>query len=406
MIQNCLQCNTNTQIDHQVEAVDFVCPYCGAHHRKDEKGYTSVLKTYPKLMFVSGLELGKKGVIDGDLWEIGARSKKVATSGFIYEWDEFTLYNDKGDVRFLSVTEGHWIMAKEVPLKYYMTAGAIQHKGFSHKCYDRHAFRTKSAEGIFDHPIADKTDTAYFVHDNEAIIYEKEDDKTTYMFEAWHVSQEEVEEAFPDVALPYQYNVGMLQPFWFDLERLISYAAATAGIIIVLQIALQLLYPSRTVLEGNLWVGDTENPAYVTPSFDVKGIVTPLSVEMFAPVNNSWVAAELCLVDEKTKEEVYTTGEVSYYSGWDDGEWQEGSTTQTFSICGVKPGRYHFSVRTFKDASIGNSSQLSMQVTARKPQGRNLMFALGFLFLLVLIAWMVKANWEQQKWSNTNSDEA
>jgi hypothetical protein len=67
----------------------------------------------------------------------------------------------------------------------------------------------------------------------------------------------------------------------------------------------------------------------------------PLTVELFAPLQNSWLDADIALINDEDGTVHAVSAELSYYSGIDEGEhWSEGRRFTTLTLPAVPPGRY------------------------------------------------------------------
>lgn len=66
-----------------------------------------------------------------------------------------------------------------------------------------------------------------------------------------------------------------------------------------------------------------------------------LVVQLYAPLQNSWLGADIALINEEDGTVHAVSAELSYYSGIDEGErWSEGSRITTLTLPAVPPGRY------------------------------------------------------------------
>lgn len=405
MKTTCLNCNETTELTFPVEWVEFACPHCHTHFKKDEAGNHQRIKFFPAPQEAMTFHIGQQGVLDGVLWEVGGLYIKQVEDG-PWAWREYTLYNAAGDVCFLSEYDGHWVLAREITTgeKFaFNESFGQQYRGERYPIYNDTKFHTGYAAGFFLHPVVEKGQARDYVRAPFALLLEKEGRKT-YAFDARHVSADELKRGFPDVEWPERSGIGMLQPFAIDTPVLYGVMGAVGVLIVLLHFTLQGFFPSYQVLEDYVMLPDTAaSVTHVTPSFTSTGRRAPLQIDFSAPVDNSWAGVDLCLVNEDTKEERYGSIEVAYYYGYDEGEsWSEGSKNPTIKICDVPPGRYHLRFEVTKQPDRPDLRSLRYTVFARSATYNNLFLALGLLGVAALAAYLGEAHFEKQRWMNSD----
>jgi hypothetical protein len=84
-----------------------------------------------------------------------------------------------------------------------------------------------------------------------------------------------------------------------------------------------------------------QDSSFVTPTFQLEGRASAVSIETSAIIDNQWLFVGYALVNDETGQ-VYEFGrEVSYYHGVEDGEsWSEGSRKDEVTLPEIPPGRY------------------------------------------------------------------
>jgi hypothetical protein len=83
----------------------------------------------------------------------------------------------------------------------------------------------------------------------------------------------------------------------------------------------------------------------VTPVFEVPGHTSNVELKINTDLANNWTYFSFALINEQTGEAYDFGREVSYYYGRDsDGNWTEGSRTNTAVVPTVPPGHYYLRV--------------------------------------------------------------
>ena len=404
MKTTCLQCNETTELTFRVDWKEFACPHCHTHFKKDEAGNVQRLKFFPKPTAPFTFHIGQQGALDGVLWEVGGMYVKYPVNE-PWGWREYTLYSASGEVCFLSESDGHWVLAREVPGAAYSFTdpGGRDYRGALYPLFHDTKFRTEYAAGFFGHPVPETGHAKDFVRAPYALLLEKEGE-AVYAFDARHLSPGELKKGFPDTELPAPNGTGMLQPFAVDVPVFCGVMGAVGVLILVVHFILGGFFPSYQVLEDYVMLPDSvATVTHVTPSFASTGRRAPLQIRFSAPVENSWAGVDLCLVNEETKEERFGSIEVAYYYGYDQGEaWAEGSKTPSIKICGVPPGRYHFVFEVSKQPNRPELNALHYSVFARASTDGNLLLVFGLLGAAALTVFLLQGHFEKQRWMNSD----
>lgn len=402
---HCRHCDKPTELTFQVDWKNFGCPHCHTLFEKDPAGHHKQIRLLPKPTDVQSLHIGQQGVLEGKLWEVGGVFIKKPVNE-PHSWWEYVLYNSAGDACILSESGGHWILAKEITDEKFSIQpnNGRNYQGYLYPIFHNTSYRTEYAAGFFDHPVSETGKAKDFVRGPQALLLEKGDKEPVCAFEARHLPEEELLEAFPDATLKERVDVGMLQPFPVNIDHFFSLLGISAGLMVLCTILLSSFFPSYQVLKEYVVLTDSVSEVtHVSPSFTCTGIRAPLHIKLSAPVNNSWVAADFCLLNEETKEERYGSMEVAYYSGFDDeGSWSEGSTGPSIQICGVPPGRYHFVMQVSKAPGRPELRSLHYTVTARSAMTANLLLALGVLAAAAVGILLWQSNFETRRWMNSD----
>ncbi|GAE63956.1 DUF4178 domain-containing protein [Chryseobacterium indologenes] len=345
----CPVCHTNNNdlaIDFEVK--EFVCSYC---ENLIEVGKSTPKKHIKKPVENVALEIGDKGEIFGtEYWVISIVIKKYGSDTF---WREYVLKDKDGNDAFLSESDGHWVFLHQLDTAFKESKFHAEFEGRKYRWYETTPCTTYAATGFFEDKIEfGLTTYKEYVNGTEMISIEQSGNIAQY-FKGNHISRTEIKKAFDVKALPYRSGVGIVQPFPYNVRQCINIMSITALLICLLQLYVVTSRSNHTIFEETINFVDVNDKEMVSKSFNLSGGSAPLKINTFSAVDNSWASVIISLVNEKTNEVTYASKDIEKYSGFEDGEsWTEGSQNETFNICGVPPGNYHFLVSAEKEGGI------------------------------------------------------
>jgi hypothetical protein len=146
-------------------------------------------------------------------------------------------------------------------------------------------------------------------------------------------------------SLPPKSGIGMIQPNPWKQRAVFSGILAVATIIVMFVAHSILDRRNPKLLFERDFIFDPAAPTsakITTGEFEITGRTTNLEVEARASVDNSWIYADLTLLDITRDEEDDGGVEVSYYHGVDsDGTWREGGQVGKTYFTDLEPGRYN-----------------------------------------------------------------
>ncbi|MFD2892466.1 DUF4178 domain-containing protein [Flavobacterium chuncheonense] len=349
------------------------------------------------------LKIGTKGVIEGETYEIVGLIVKKAHA--IYYWREYTLMSKTGKIKYLSESDGHWILLEEVNESYNTTRKyrKISHRDMSYYLYEYTDSFIDLVYGFYEFEVPNKpVKVIEYINPPFIVSIEKiNNEETTYF--GRHVSSKEIKKAFNLNITPTKSGVGLIQPFLFNIYyTLIIFL--TAGLLILGTYIFQ--NQNRTVqnvLYTSLNFDEFKNKDYISPSFELNGSPAPLKILANSNVDNSWANVQVSLVNEATNDEEFTQKDIEYYHGYTDGEsWSEGSTSKTFNFCGIAQGKYHLVITPMKQDTDFSNKEMKIRVVWNESSAWNFMWSLIILASIFAIVFFLKKNFEQRRWENSN----
>lgn len=358
----CPSCKSENICPVNLNVKEFVCKSCS----NLVIVYDQVLRANKQLSKPTeniALEIGSKGIIEEIEYTVtGIIVRKYGQATY---WREYFLKNKKGDDTFLSESDGHWIFLSEIDSKSIKEdRKTLTYENRIYHFYETTPSSVSAAAGFFEDPLfLGITSYKEYVSGRSMISIET-NSKGKAVFFGRHISRFEVKRAFQIPTMPGYYGIGMVQPFYVNIRQSGNILGIAALLICFIQL---YIYTSRTnavVFNETIRFQDVKNKEMVSNNFELKGGSAPMEVTLRSNVDNSWANAELSLVNEKTNEITYTSQDMEYYYGYEDGEnWSEGSRKKEFNFCGIAPGKYHFLVSAEKQTGSSSENVVSDAVS-------------------------------------------
>ena len=147
-----------------------------------------------------------------------------------------------------------------------------------------------------------------------------------------HISSKEIKSIFNIKSVPTKSQVGMVQPFYFNLNNTIIVFCSACSFILISHLYFSSTSKNQLVYSNEINLLDNNNKEISTDVFELKGPIAPLKIFINSDVDNSWVATDFSLVNQTTSESSYFSKDIEYYHGYEGGEnWTEGDTTDEFN---------------------------------------------------------------------------
>ncbi|HLZ88674.1 MAG TPA: DUF4178 domain-containing protein [Puia sp.] len=411
---NCTECNTTIEVKTFPYAQSCSCPGCGTRFafRGAGAGFRS-LKKDKENDNAASIALGSKGRIRNIDYEVIGYALKEEDNAEAARWKEYVLYNRAEGYAFLSEYGGSWLYARErgnSPVIGSNSPDRIFYKGSEYDLYNRYSIRIVDTAGEFPYDIFDderKIVSAEFIAPPHMWIYEKSSAEGINWFLAEYQDRKELEQQFPDAAIPAQTEMGVLDPKG-RIDPALLIKATLAGIIFLtlVHFLIGATQQQRTVFEGDLQLRDSAaSSTFVSPQFSLHKWRSNLRFDITSPVDNNWIDMEAILVNATNGQEYGLQQTVEYYHGVDDGDsWNEGSTHETAFLSSLPSGDYYLRIQASRDTtSAGWDAVKDLTVTVKNdvPMHRNLFIFLGILLVWPVIAYIWYYINERRRWKNS-----
>lgn len=114
---DCPKCGGGLALRAEGATRRLYCQYCGAALDPRDPRQVLVEAYDSKLAGVKPtIPLGARGTLKGELLEVvGWQRRAVRYYGVDYEWSEYLLWNPYRGFRWLTESNGHWLLLKPVP---------------------------------------------------------------------------------------------------------------------------------------------------------------------------------------------------------------------------------------------------------------------------------------------------
>ncbi|MBZ4036033.1 DUF4178 domain-containing protein [Flavobacterium sp. 17A] len=399
----CYDCNTETELEVGFEVVNFVCPKCRSVYEADDEGKFRRKSKYKAETEPFPLAVGDIGFLKGSEYKVtGILRKKVNPD---YRWTEFILQNEAKEFLYLSVSNGHWMMLTEMEKIDDLKKGTklLNYDGKNYDLFEHSDAEIIDAKGFFDFKIPNKkAHLAEYINPPYIVSVEKMNNIQT-AFHGEYVRKSEIKKAFPDITLPYQSGTGMIQPSLFDLTNTAVIFCLFALLIITANWFIYRNQFEQNVFSKTIEFSQFDSKEITSPTFVLKGGSAPMTINVSTDVDNSWANLNIALVNEETSDEINANKDIEYYSGYTDGEyWREGSSSEKFNICGVKPGKYHLVITPMKAPEDLKNNAMRINVVWNEPSSRNVWLVIIGMIVIFFIIRFFKNQFEKNRWADSS----
>ena len=413
----CPKCNYINHLDLELAIEEYVCSNC--------KGLINVVenkfvKGISNSEYFTSLKIGQKGKIEGTEYIVVAIIIRSAKGN--YKWAEYYLKDKYLKDAFLSESEGHWVFMKPLSQAFRTTKFWATFNSEKYRKYETTQSSIDTAFGFFEDSIKDgKASYSEYVLGEKMVSFEYHGEDRQYYLEGRHFPNSELKFAFKNLDfIPSKKGFGIVQPYFINTKQLINIFVVVAILISLLQ---YYYYSTRTnyeVFRDSVRFDSVRNKELISKSFELKGASAPLEVKLYSSVSNSWANIELSLVNEKTNEKEYASKDIEEYHNYKGGEnWSEGSQNEEFNICGVAPGKYHFTISAQEQVFEKKSSDVYFSPFAENPDPLNLsvdvvaiwkpvtmwnyFIILAIMSILTRLIVSGKTFFEKVKWNNSDN---
>lgn len=292
-------------------------------------------------------------------------------TGTTYTWNEYVLYNQDYGYISLSNYNGHWSLVKSISNP-TQKVSVFSYEGKTYDLFSKYYMFYAAAEGEFNWQLINKDDTQVmeYIAPPYSIIREENKRKVEW-HKAKYLSGSEIKLAFKGsveikTTKPRPLDIFSNQPNIFAnmADWSWKYALAFVFCLALLIVLKTIVTPSPQVFNETVFLDTLSGQkdvykTYVTNNFVLKSPMghSSLRVNMEAPADNSWLEAEVNLINQSTDDEYNLELGVEYYHGYDGGSWSEGSTSTDKILSMVPDGTYKLSITPHTESIVDSSYQ-------------------------------------------------
>lgn len=408
---NCPQCGAAIVLRALGNAETVVCASC--HSILDAKDpnlqilqkFQAITNEVPPL-----IPLGTRGKLRGTDYEvIGFQRRSITVEGIRYDWHEYVLFNPYKPIRYLSEYNGHWndiSVCKELPTVQF---ASVSYLGETYKHFQSSDATTNFVLGEFPWQVrvGEHASISEYVKPPRVLASEKMANEVTwslgeYMYGAdiWKAFQ------LPGQA-PQAIGVYENQPSPVNenVKGIWGAFLAFALLLLVLLAGFDLASSKSSVFNSSYTLNPGEprgEASFVTDVFSLEGRTSNVQVNTSANVNNSWIYLNYALINQDSGQAWDFGREVSYYHGRDsDGDWTEGSKSDSVVIPSVPSGHYYLRIEPEVDA---RHPPITYTVEVKRDVTVPGLFGVAFLALLIpaiAITWR-SLSFERARWAESD----
>jgi uncharacterized protein DUF4178 len=411
----CPHCGGSIELRVPGLSLCVACPYCGS--LLDCEGPLAVLALGQPDAELARIPLGASAEFQGVRFVVTGRLRRVATysDGFL-SWDEYLLYAPDAGYRWLVHARGHYNFVTPLP------AAAVNegHDAASYgdtrfQLYDRAQARVSGVWGEFYWKVSvgETVETRDYIAPPAMLSREASEHEVHWSLGLYQ-SPADIQTAFQLERLPDdRQGVAGNQPF--PHRHLVWVTAALAlGLLVCTLLRLALadarpVYAAQLPFDASALVtsatpGEAAPAAasyvFFTPSFELQSRRN-IRVDLALPLSNSWVFANVDLIEEATGQIRNFGEELSFYSGVEGGEaWSEGSSSVGHVLAAGAAGSHV--LRLELQTPLRPSGPLRLSVKQNVFPWSQLGWALLVLGLPAAALGLYQWNFERMRWSDSD----
>ncbi|MGV3539373.1 MAG: DUF4178 domain-containing protein [Rufibacter sp.] len=416
----CPSCKHPLALITHAQALQVACPKCQKLLEMQHEALVQIAdlkKKYSKVDPV--IPVGTQGRIKGVLYAV-VGFLVYKEKNFKYRWREYVLFNPLHGYAFLAEYDGHWNLFQYISdyTNHLSNVNAACHYlDREFKLYHKYRSEVFYAQGEFFWKInADNSQYIEYISPPYMLARSVNRDEQTWML-GEYMEPEEIQLAFPGAAeLPAKMDVGSTEPFSkdFGINWVGKMSGLAAGLLLVLQLLFAFFNKEKVVLHEEYPLPADHGLATLppVPSSVVEvnsALAGTSSLEMIlrAPVENTWFAAAVSLINTKTGKEYYIELGVEFYKGYEDGtHWTEGSTSTSEILSSIPDGTYRVLIQPYRENSSGYNvvapDRFTLLVKNDVPIWSNFWVCIALLLAVPLVQGWRAYSFEKSRWMNSD----
>ena len=389
------------------------CASCGAVVDAADESYRILSKSLGMRdeKYSPRLPLGSKGRLEGKPVEvIGFLVKRCVVDGLAYNWSEYLLAAELGTYRWLTEYNGHWnvvdVLSKP-PAGGIIEVDSVRHGGQVFK----HFSTTQAAEviqvaGEFTWRVrrGETNRVVDYVAPPLMLSSESTGNDLTWS-QGSYVEPQVIAEAFGLKAdLPKPTAVFANQPnAWSETNRRIwslFWKLALAAILV--QAFFIFVSSGKLLLRQDFTFEPLRGEEVQTREFEITGQPRKIAVRNQTSLDNNWIGLDMMLVNKVTGAAWPAARELSFYSGYDDGHWTEGSREDEVVFLNIPAGTYYLTLDPDMASDKPVAVRDQLEVHTAGAGWSNFVLVMIFLIIFPIFTSTRHAAFEARRWAESD----
>ncbi|MBS1139143.1 MAG: hypothetical protein H6R13_596 [Proteobacteria bacterium] len=389
------------------------CATCGAVVDTADQNYKILSRSLAARdeKYLPRLPLGSKGKLEGKPVEvIGFLVKQSKVDGIAYNWSEYLLAGEHGTYRWLTEYNGHWNVVDV--LSKPTTSGVIEVDSirFAGELF-KHFSTTPLAEviqvaGEFTWRVRRGETNRVVDYVAPPLMLSRESTGNDLNWsQGFYVSQESIVEAFNlKGALPDPIGVFANQPNpWNETNRRVwslFWKLVLAAILV--QFFFVFLSGGKLLLRQDFTFEPRGGDEVQSREFEITGKPRKIAVKNSTSLDNNWIGLDMMLVNKVTGTAWPAARELSYYSGYDDGHWTEGSRDDEVVFLNIPAGTYYLTLDPDMAPEKPMAVRDTLEVHTAGAGWSNFVLVMLFLLVFPIFTIMRRAAFEGRRWAESD----
>ncbi len=402
---DCQQCGAPVAIRASGFTVTVVCPSCGSLSEIDNGNFILVQRSVELLKIKPRIVLGTKGKMRGCVYQVIGFMRRYEREYADQPWDEYLLYNPYQGYRWLMEYKGHWTLfkaTKSVPQK--VTDRSVSFIGSTFQDYHQGNAVVQFVLGEFYWRVraADSVRTRDLIKPPFMLSQEIDGREVNWSL-GEYVEPAEVLDAFHPDPMPEKEGIAPNQPSVVKgLRQYCTVWLAAIVVIFSVQIFGTSIKPLKIIEGKRVTVPETGLSDIEVAQFSTASSSTHVEINVTAFVDQSWATVGLSILPVEGTNQTPAhrfEKDISFYSGYDDGYWSEGSKSEDFLINALPRGNYRVLLTVTPEK--GHSVDILAKVKVSPTVWSNCWLA---IFLITLpIVWLSFRSrvFETKRWSDS-----
>lgn len=404
----CPSCGSPMQA-RSPEILAVGCASCGTVVDTGDKNYRVLSAALDRSVnpLPPRLPLGSKGKLeDKEVEVIGYLVRQCKIEGIAYSWREYLLGAENGTYRWLTEYNGHWnivdVLSRPPRDNPILETEPCQFDGQAFKHFQTTPIvEVIQVAGEFTWRVRRGETCRAVDYVAPPRMLSRESTENDLNWSLGHYVEPSVITAAFRLKKPLPDPIGVYanqpNPWQERRNKVFGQFWKMLLLAIVLQAVFMMFSSEKRLLQQSFSFVPQQGEVS-SREFTLTGQARKLVVRNQTSLNNNWMGLDMLLVNKATGEAWPATRELSFYSGYDDGYWSEGSNHDEVVFSKIPPGTYYLTVDPDLAPEKPEAIQDVLEVTTGGAGWSNFVFLLLALLALPLFSLWRYASFETWRW--------